>query len=87
MDVFVETYRKQWHMDNKPFGFEIMDIRFGYIYSRIKTATLLIKKYLNGEISKIDELEVELLPYRGFTSERQICVPNWEIIVGANNII
>lgn len=47
----------QWYIDNKGFGFEILDIRYGGMISRLNTAIHHIKKYINGDIDKIPELE------------------------------
>ena len=52
-----------WHKTNKPFGFEVLDVRYGGLISRIDTAILRIEEYLNGEITKIEELEEKRLPY------------------------
>ena len=45
----------------KPFGYEVLDIRYGGILKRLKSAQEKITEYLNGEISRIEELEVKRL--------------------------
>ncbi|MBE7019939.1 MAG: beta-N-acetylhexosaminidase [Ruminococcaceae bacterium] len=59
-------HRSQWHKVLKPFGYEVLDIRYGGMVSRIETAILRINQYLNGEISEIEELIPERLKLRGF---------------------
>ena len=54
-----DTHRKAWMYYNKPFGWEVLDIRYGGIQSRFETAKILITEYLAGNIDKIDELEEE----------------------------
>ena len=46
---------------NKPFGFEIMDIRYGGVISRIETAKARLEDYLDGKIDSLPELEAERL--------------------------
>ena len=59
-----ESFRYQWHKENKPHGFEIQDMRLGGLIQRIKSAKARIEAYLSGEIDKLEELEEELLPYK-----------------------
>ena len=63
VSVLQKIQRKMWHKTNKPFGFEVLDVRYGGLISRIDTAILRIEEYLNGEITKIEELEEKRLPY------------------------
>lgn len=58
-----EAIAKVWYKNNKPFGFETIDVRFGGIEARIKRAKQRITQYLNGEISSLPELEEERLWY------------------------
>ena len=51
-----------WEKENKPFGWEIQDVRIGGLIRRIKTCGERIEKYLAGEITTIEELDNELLP-------------------------
>ena len=56
------AWREQWFAYNKPFGFELLDIRFGGIAARLETAAVRIREYLNGDTDRIEELEAERLP-------------------------
>ena len=58
------NHRKWWMKINKPFGWEILDLRYGQILMRIDTAISRIKDYIEGNIEKIDELEQERLYFQ-----------------------
>ena len=54
------------HMDNwmklyKPFGWDIMDMRYGSLLARIDSAIRQLRAYLDGKISVIEELAAERL--------------------------
>ncbi len=59
-----DIHRKQWMRLNKPFGWEILDIRYGGLISRLETAEQRLKEYLRGEVKEVEELEAEVLPVR-----------------------
>ena len=61
----VKTLRKdfyvQWMSENKPFGYEVVDMRFGGLQARLDTAMLRIRQYLDGQVENIPELEETIL--------------------------
>lgn len=57
------THRSQWLKTYKPFGWEVLDIRYGGVVSRIDTAIYRLKQYLSGEITSIPELEEKRLGF------------------------
>ena len=57
------AHRKSWFTYNKPFGWEVHDIRYGGLLTRFDTVEMRIKAYLSGELDKIDELEETKLRY------------------------
>ena len=59
-----ETHRTAWFAYNKPFGWEVFDIRYGGIISRFDTVKTVLKDYLDGKIDSIPELEQERLSLR-----------------------
>lgn len=61
VDSFYEAFRTQWYRENKPFGFDVQDIRIGGLKQRILAAERTLRSYLNGEIDRIEELEQERL--------------------------
>lgn len=78
LSIFHEALRYQWHRINKPFGFEAQDIRMGGIAERLKTTKWRICQYLNGEITRLEELEQADLPYHYLGEE----VTDWLNIYG-----
>lgn len=81
---FLKAYRYQWYLENKPFGFDIIDGRIGFLNNRIKTAYLTVKDYLEGKIEKIPELEEEILPWHGCDVNDPICIGNWTELASVN---
>ena len=61
--AFSETYQKQWLTDNKVFGLEIFHQRIGGLLQRTQFAIGKIKRFVNGDISAIEELEEKRLSY------------------------
>lgn len=60
-------HRKLWLDVNKPFGWEVLDIRYGGLLMRIDSVIECISDFINGEIDKIEELEQERLYFSGKT--------------------
>lgn len=56
-----KAHRDQWLKMNKPFGWEVLDIRYGGLLSRLDTAIHRIQDFTEGRIHHIDELEQERL--------------------------
>lgn len=54
---------RQWHRENKPFGWEMLDIRLGGMEARLKSAAARIDAYLEGRIKSLEELEEDRLYY------------------------
>lgn len=61
LEAFWTAFRCQWDRDNKPFGFEVQDIRIGGLELRLKHAALRVREYLEGKLSSLPELEQERL--------------------------
>ena len=75
----------QWHTDYKPFGFEIIDQRFGGLAGRLKSCQRRLTDYLDGK-GEISELEEVLLPIAP-EGQQMLTVGYWEQIVrGGSNI-
>ena len=52
-----------WLKENKAFGLEVMDHRFGGVITRLERAANRLEDYLSGRIEQIEELEIQKLPY------------------------
>ncbi|WP_036648928.1 beta-N-acetylhexosaminidase [Paenibacillus pini] len=57
------AHRRQWLRMFKPFGWEVIDIRYGGVVSRLDTASERILDFVEGRIGHIEELEQERLLY------------------------
>lgn len=87
---FHEAVQIQWHIENKSFGFEVIDLRLGGLKERVKRAANKVEKYLSGEVPEIEELTVERLllderenpPYRTLPLYHN----NWADMVSASVI-
>ncbi|BBI34093.1 beta-N-acetylhexosaminidase [Cohnella abietis] len=51
------SHRRLWMNTNKPFGWEVLDIRYGGLTARLQSTKDRIQEYLEGVTSKIEELE------------------------------
>ena len=61
LEDFRQWRFKEWRYCNKSLGFEVLDRRIGGGIQRLHTTSQEIQDYLNGEITKIEELEQERL--------------------------
>ena len=64
LKIFIKAFEKQWMTDNKPHGFDVQEMRLGALLYRLDSCRRRILSYVNGNLSRIDELEEKLLPYR-----------------------
>jgi hypothetical protein len=61
LEKFIESYRKQWLIENKPNGLEVQEIRLCGLKGRLKGCRERLLAYINGEIEEIPELSETLL--------------------------
>ncbi|MBR6763387.1 MAG: beta-N-acetylhexosaminidase [Clostridia bacterium] len=59
-----KAHRDSWFFYNKPFGWEVHDLRYGALIARFDTVEARLGAYLAGEIPAIDELAAERLLFR-----------------------
>ncbi|MFC5405285.1 beta-N-acetylhexosaminidase [Cohnella soli] len=57
------AHLSQWLKVFKPFGWEVIDIRYGGVINRLDTAAVRLLAYANGEVARIEELEQARLPF------------------------
>ena len=57
VETFRRTMRKQWFLENRPFGWEVLDIRLGGVKARLDSAAERLEDYLEGRAERIEELE------------------------------
>ena len=63
VDTLRCEHRRVYLECNKPFGFDLVDVRYGGVIARIDTAIYRINDYLDGNVELIEELEEERLPF------------------------
>ncbi len=61
MKQFFAAFRMMWLKENKPFGLEIQEQRFGGLLYRMEMCEQRLKDYLAGKVDRVDELEEESL--------------------------
>ncbi|GGD98573.1 beta-N-acetylhexosaminidase [Paenibacillus nasutitermitis] len=63
------AHRTQWMDTNKPFGWEVLDLRYGGLTARLKSAADRLADYLEGRVSRLEELEELRLYFDGRSEE------------------
>ena len=63
IEQYYEALREQWFFENRPFGFEVQDVRLGGLMQRCKNARFIINRYLDGKTPTIPELVGERIVY------------------------
>lgn len=56
-------HRQMWLENYKPFGLEIIEIRYGDLILRLQELIIRLEQYLAGKIKEIPEFETELLRF------------------------
>ncbi len=59
--VFKDRLQARWMQENKPFGFEVQDIRISGVIGRAWSAASRVLSFVDGEIERLEELEEERL--------------------------
>lgn len=58
-----ELFSEIWLRDNKAFGLDVIDLRFGGVIARCERAAKRVVDYIDGKIDRIEELEEKKLLY------------------------
>jgi N-acetyl-beta-D-glucosaminidase len=89
VEDFSEQLSRQWQQENKIFGLDTIDIRFGGLLKRIKRAQERLQQYTCGNIEKVEELEQEILPFNDFYKDHGLTATTanqWHLIATASTI-
>ncbi len=76
IEALYQCHRKGWGYFYKPFGWEVADLKYGYLLIRARTACSRIDAYLAGEIDRIDELEEQRLTCFGHLPQGVVGLPH-----------
>ncbi len=60
LDKMAVSFRRQWLRRNKPFGLEVMQVRFAGQTARFNETAVRIGELLDGTVDSIPELEIKL---------------------------
>ncbi|MDQ1914766.1 beta-N-acetylhexosaminidase [Paenibacillus sp. GD4] len=63
IDSLRRLHREVWFAAFKPFGWEVMDMRYGGLLARLDTAFDRIRQYTAGDVESLPELDAERLPF------------------------
>ena len=85
-----EQHKATFFTYNKPFGWELHDMRYGMMLMRFETTKERINDYLSGKLDRLEELEETRLPYKPdmegkfggafmWTRHRQIVSPSMNL--------
>lgn len=67
LDRFIDVYRAQWYKENRLFGFEALEMRFGALRARLIGVEKTVQLYLDGKLDAIAPLAEPVLDPRGKT--------------------
>lgn len=83
--VFRNAIEKQWLTENKPFGFEVLDIRIAGVAQRVKSAQKRIQSFIENPSLRLEELEQRRLVFDSINEKTLSCY-RWDRIVSASLI-
>lgn len=83
LEAFIALYQRQWLTDNKVFGLDVLEVRFGGLERRLTSAQARIRAYLAGEVDSLPELMQTRLRYDGAPegTNRNININRWGLTV------
>ncbi len=80
VESFYRLFRARWYKDNKPFGFDVHDIRIGGLKQRISNTILTLDDYLTGKMEAVAELEETILNFHcNVDYDKSITLNKWVI--------
>lgn len=62
LEDFYQAHKRRWFLENKPFGFEVQDVRIGGLKQRLSHCAQRLEDYLSGQLSQLEELQEQILP-------------------------
>ena len=78
IELFYQSFKNQWYLENKTYGFEVQSYRLGGLSKRIEEVQAYLISYLNHDIKSIPELEERVVnlsddtdPYNGTSYNNQ----------------
>lgn len=83
-----QSHRELWFSMYKPFGWEVIDIRYGGVLTRLNSAKYRLDQYIKGTVKELPELEEKRLHFEGPypMSEEALGRNNYHKIVTAGDL-
>ena len=76
-----------WYTTNKPYGFEVIDLRLSGLIGRFETSKIRFAQFMRGEIDTIEELAAPKLPYLRDETGAFRCMNSWGSIATVCRIV
>lgn len=86
LDALSTHWHRQWMAQNKPFGYEIIDLRLGGLRSRFLTAGSRLEELREGRVDDIPEVTEPKLPYIKMDDGTNFGSYAWQEIISACKI-
>ena len=86
LEALRDAWQALWFSTNKPFGYEVIDLRMGGIVARFKSAEKRMQAFAKGAIDDIPELSSEKLPYARNPQGEIAIINRWGQLVTAGRI-
>lgn len=89
IEKLLKALGDQWKKENKIFGFDVLELRFGGLKQRLLSVKDRLTAYVNHETALLEELEYEALTVDGKThtdDNLSVWCPNWDSVASASVI-
>lgn len=90
LDELLVVLQEQWKLENKIFGFDILELRLGGLKQRLISASRRLLAFSDNELDVLEELEAEALYFDGkghSDSDKAIWSPTWHNLVSASTVV
>ncbi len=88
LEKFFYAFKEVWYRENKPFGFDVQDIRLGGLARRIRSCREDLENYLKGKLKELPELNEEILDFfeTGEHERKHFLYNLWQNYVTVNTL-
>ena len=78
-----DFHRSMWLETNKPFGWEVLERRYGGLYAVMENMRFRLHSCLTGKIERIEELEEKRVPI--YERDKVPCITSWKTSVSTGH--
>ncbi len=72
-------HRELWHANYKPFGWEVLELRYGGLLGACEKLAFRLKGYLDGTFDKLEEVEESRLKMHDVKAEHAPVLCHWRV--------